>query len=78
MLYPRVMDPGAIDSPLCDGCELARPRTWLLCDQSGSASVEYVVVTMVGLMIAAALGGLGLAMVDAFGASLTILYSEYP
>lgn len=40
--------------------------------------VEYAVVTMVGLMIAAALLGLGVAMVEAIGRSLTVLYSEFP
>ena len=47
-------------------------------DERGSLVLEYVVVTMVGLMIAIALVGLGVAMVTAAGPSLQILYSEYP
>jgi Flp pilus assembly pilin Flp len=50
----------------------------LTTDQRGALVLEYVVVAMVGLMIATALLGLGVAMVDAFGSSLQILYSEYP
>lgn len=50
----------------------------LACDQSGALMVEYAVVTMVGLTIAMALLGLGVALVDAIGASLRVLYSEYP
>jgi Flp pilus assembly pilin Flp len=47
-------------------------------DQRGALVLEYVVVTMVGLMIATALLGLGASLVDMFGSSLQILYSEYP
>lgn len=47
-------------------------------DQRGALVLEYVVVTMVGLMIATALLGLGASLVDLFGSSLQILYSEYP
>ena len=47
-------------------------------DQRGALVLEYVVVTMVGLMVATALVGLGVAMVNAAGPSLQILYSEYP
>jgi hypothetical protein len=47
-------------------------------DERGSLVLEYVVVTMAGLMIAIALVGLGVAMVTAAGPSLQILYSEYP
>jgi Flp pilus assembly pilin Flp len=50
----------------------------LAADQSGAVMVEYAVVTMVGLTIAMALLGLGVALVDAIGASLRVLYSEYP
>ena len=50
----------------------------LAADQSGALMVEYAVVTMVGLVIATALLVLGVAMVNAFGPSLQILYSEYP
>lgn len=47
-------------------------------DQRGGIPVEYVVVTSVGLFIAVGLGALGVAMVDAYGASLQVLYSEFP
>jgi hypothetical protein len=47
-------------------------------DQRGALVLEYVVVTMVGLMVATALVGLGVAIVNAVGPSLQILYSEYP
>jgi Flp pilus assembly pilin Flp len=47
-------------------------------DERGALVLEYVVVTMVGLMVATALVGLGVAMVNAAGPSLQILYSEYP
>jgi Flp pilus assembly pilin Flp len=47
-------------------------------DERGALVLEYVVVTMVGLMVATALVGLGVAIVDAAGPSLQILYSEYP
>jgi Flp pilus assembly pilin Flp len=47
-------------------------------DERGALLIEYLVVTAVGLMIATALVGLGIAMVNAFGPSLQILYSEYP
>lgn len=47
-------------------------------DRRGGIPIEYLVVTSVGLFIAAGLGVLGVAMVDAYGASLQILYSEFP
>jgi Flp pilus assembly pilin Flp len=50
----------------------------LASDQRGALAIEYIVVTMVGLMIAAALTGLGVLLVDAFGRSLKVLYSEFP
>jgi Flp pilus assembly pilin Flp len=50
----------------------------VLADERGALAIEYIVVTMVGLMIAAALGGLGVVLVDAFGRSLKVLYSEFP
>jgi hypothetical protein len=55
-----------------------RVRPKLRRDQSGSILLEYMVTTMVGLMIAAALGGMGIGMVRAFGPLIQILYSEYP
>jgi Flp pilus assembly pilin Flp len=56
-------------------------RTWrkaLRPDQRGALAVEYVVITMVGLIVAAALAGLGAVLVEAFGSSLKVLYSEFP
>jgi Flp pilus assembly pilin Flp len=47
-------------------------------DERGALVLEYAVVTMAGLMIATALVGLGVAIVNAVGPSLQILYSEYP
>jgi Flp pilus assembly pilin Flp len=47
-------------------------------DERGALVLEYAVVAMVGLMVAMALVGLGVAMVNAAGPSLQILYSEYP
>lgn len=47
-------------------------------DQRGAISIEYLTATAIGLTVAAALGVLGVAMVDAFGQSLQVLYSEYP
>jgi hypothetical protein len=47
-------------------------------DRRGGISLEYLVVTSVGLFIALGLSALGVAMVDAYGASLQILYSEFP
>ena len=53
-------------------------RSDILRDTRGALLLEYVVVTSVGLMIAAALVGLGVALVNAVGPSLQVLYSEYP
>lgn len=50
----------------------------LAADERGALAVEYLVVTMVGLIVAAALGGLGALMVDAYGSTLKVLYSEFP
>jgi len=55
-----------------------RPRLSLRDDRRGSVPIEYLVVTSVGLFIAVGLGALGVALVDACGASLQILYSEFP
>lgn len=65
---------------MADSTECRRPtRARVLArDQRGSISIEYLVVTAIGLTVAAALGVLGVAMVDAFGQSLQVLYSEYP
>lgn len=56
---------------------LARARK-LSNDERGALVLEYVVVAMVGIMTATALVGLGVAIVNAVGPSLQILYSEYP
>lgn len=56
---------------------LARARE-LSNDERGALVLEYVVVAMVGIMTATALVGLGVAIVNAVGPSLQILYSEYP
>lgn len=50
----------------------------LVVDQRGALLLEYVVVTMAGLVIATALAGLGVELVKGFGNSLQTLYSEYP
>ena len=50
----------------------------LRADQRGALSAEYLVMTVIGLGVAAGLGVLGVAMVDGYGASLQLLYSEYP
>jgi hypothetical protein len=50
----------------------------LRADGRGFASSEYVVVTAIGLLIAIALAALGIELVASYGASLQILYSEYP
>jgi Flp pilus assembly pilin Flp len=62
------------DAKQCEG----RMRERLARDQRGAVSLEYLTVTAIGLTVAAALGVLGVAMVDAFGQSLEVLYSEYP
>jgi len=59
--------------------QLRSGRRRLAGDQRGALILEYVVVTMVGLMVATALVGLGVAMVNnAIGPTLQVLYSEYP
>jgi hypothetical protein len=50
----------------------------LASDERGALVLEYVVVAMVGLMLATTLVGVGVTMVNAYGPSLQILYSEYP
>jgi Flp pilus assembly pilin Flp len=47
-------------------------------DERGALAIEYLVVTMVGLMVATALFGLGAVLVDGFGASIKTLYTEHP
>jgi Flp pilus assembly pilin Flp len=56
----------------------SRSARKLIDDRRGALVLEYAVVAMVGLMVATALVGLGVAMVNAAGPSLQILYSEYP
>jgi hypothetical protein len=58
--------------------EQSRIARNLIDDRRGALVLEYAVVAMVGLMVATALVGLGVAMVNAAGPSLQILYSEYP
>jgi hypothetical protein len=58
--------------------EQSRIARKLIGDRRGALVLEYAVVAMVGLMVATALVGLGVAMVNAAGPSLQILYSEYP
>lgn len=57
---------------------MLKTRRRLAADQRGALVLEYVVVAMVGIMVATALVGLGVAIVNAAGPSLQILYSEYP
>jgi Flp pilus assembly pilin Flp len=58
---------------------LVRDAGQLLCaDQRGGISVEYLVVTVIGLVIATGLTLLGVTLVGAYGASLQLLYGEYP
>jgi hypothetical protein len=47
-------------------------------DQRGVVLLEYVVVTMAGLIVAVALIGLGARMVTGFGLTMSVLYGEYP
>jgi Flp pilus assembly pilin Flp len=47
-------------------------------DERGALAVEYLVVTMVGLMVAIALSGLGVVLVDAYGESIKFLYTQHP
>lgn len=47
-------------------------------DRRGALVLEYVVVATLGIMVATALVGLGVAIVNAVGPSLQVLYSEYP
>jgi Flp pilus assembly pilin Flp len=58
--------------------KLAQACRRLARDSRGALAVEYVVVTMVGLMVATALVGLGAVMVDAWGRSINVIYSEHP
>jgi len=54
------------------------PKITLFADTRGGISVEYLVLTSIGLMIVTGLAGLGLAMVHGYGRSLHILYGDCP
>jgi Flp pilus assembly pilin Flp len=58
--------------------EVRADASRLALDERGAISVEYLIATVIGLSVAAALGVLGASMVNAYGQSLQILYSEYP
>jgi Flp pilus assembly pilin Flp len=58
--------------------QLLSARRQLSSDERGALAIEYLVVTMVGLMVATALMGLGAVLVDGFGASIKALYTEHP
>jgi Flp pilus assembly pilin Flp len=60
------------------GKDVIVDKTRFAGDERGALVLEYVVVAMVGLMLATALVGVGVTMVNAYGPSLQILYSEYP
>lgn len=51
-------------------------RLWR--DERGALVVEYLVVTMVGLMLTISLLGLGVMMVRGYGSSIKALYTEHP
>jgi hypothetical protein len=53
-------------------------RKLLRSDQRGVVLLEYVIVSAAGVIIAVALLGLGARMVMKFGATMSVLYSEYP
>lgn len=50
----------------------------LIHDERGALLVEYLVVTMIGLMLTVALFGLGVMMVKGYGSSIQALYTEHP
>jgi Flp pilus assembly pilin Flp len=47
-------------------------------DERGALLVEYLVVTMVGLMLTVSLLGLGVMMVKGYSSSIKVLYTEHP
>lgn len=53
-------------------------RRRLSADERGALVVEYLVVTMVGLMVTVSLLGLGVMMVKGYGSSIKALYTEHP
>jgi hypothetical protein len=53
-------------------------RGRLSADERGALVVEYLVVTMVGLMLTVSLLGLGVMMVQGYGSSIKALYTEHP
>lgn|GEM_PF-5357085 len=58
------------------GMDQAKQR--LSSDERGALVVEYLVVTMVGLMLTVSLLGLGVMMVKGYGSSIKALYTEHP
>lgn len=58
------------------GMDRAKQR--LSSDERGALIVEYLVVTMVGLMLTVSLLGLGVMMVKGYGSSIKALYTEHP
>jgi hypothetical protein len=59
------------------GMQRAKQRR-LSADERGALVVEYLVVTMVGLMLTVSLLGLGVMMVKGYGSSIKALYTEHP
>jgi Flp pilus assembly pilin Flp len=53
-------------------------RRRLTADERGALAIEYVVITMVGLMVTAALLGLGVSMVNGYTLGIKALYTEHP
>lgn len=47
-------------------------------DRRGAVSAEYLVATAIGFFVIVGLAALGASMVDGYGASLQILYSDTP
>jgi Flp pilus assembly pilin Flp len=56
----------------------ARLLVRVMRDERGGVSAEYMVVTALGLFVAASLAVIGVAMVDSYGASLEKLYTDAP
>lgn len=56
----------------------AQPLSRVMRDERGGLSAEYMVMTALGLFVAASLAVIGVAMVDSYGASLEKLYTDAP
>ena len=64
---------------LLSGSDMQRAKQRRLStDERGALVVEYLVVTMVGLMVTVSLLGLGVMMVKGYGSSIKALYTEHP